>query len=157
PDRFAVQSKARPGLDPQTFELTDGVAIEQPTSAPAEPPEDLTTVGTAGGPPDGAAPGTAVPPPHPQLIVRGGVLVKGKPTSVAVGDRLLLIAEPWSSADAPAVVVKVTGLVTEKDPHGKSNTRVLLDGTGSLASSATAAGFRLRRPTHENHLVTVPS
>lgn len=156
PDRFAIQSKARPGQDPQTFELTTGTTFEQPSSAPAEPPDDLATAATAGGPPAGAPVGSAVPPPHDQLIVRGGVLVKGKPTSVAVGDRLLLIAEPWSSANDPAVVVTVTGLAPEKDPHGHTNTRVLLDGTGSLASSAKAKAFRLKHSTHDSHLVTVP-
>lgn len=156
PDRFAVSSKAKPGLESQTFELTKGVTYAQPTSAETAPPDDLTVTASAGGPPQGARPGTAEPPAHEQLIVRGGVLVKGKPSSTVVGDRLLLVREPWSSANDPAVVVTVTGLVTEKDPHGKSNTRVLLDGAGSLGAGAKAKDYRLRRPTHTNHLVTVP-
>lgn len=157
PDRFAVQSKARPGTDPQTFELTRGTAFEQPASAPAEPAEDLDHPATAGAPPTSAPSGTAEPPPHGRLIVRGGVLVKGRPTSIAAGDRLLLIHEPWTAAGDPAAVVTVTALVPEKDPHGQTNTRVQLSGTQSLAAAARATDFRLRRATHDNHLVTVPA
>jgi len=156
PDRFAVQSKARPGTEPQTFELTNGTAFEDPTSAPAEPPEDLLHPATPGGPPASAPPGTAEPPPHDQLLVRGGVLVKGKPTSISVGDRLLLIAEPWTAVTDPAIVVSVTGLTPEKDPHGRTNTRVQLAGADTFDSNAKAKDFRLRRATHETHLVTVP-
>ena len=157
PDRFAVASKARPGSESQTFELGKGTTFAQPTSAETAPPDDLDAAPSVGGPPQGARPGTAEPPPHDRLLVRGGVLVKGKPSSTGVGDRLLLIREPWTSANDAAVVVTVTGLVTEKDPHGRSNTRILLAGADSLGTSAKAKDYKLRRATHTSHLVTLPT
>ena len=157
PDRFQIASKARPGLDTQTFELTTGTTFTAPTSVPAPPPDDVDTAPTGGGPPAGSPPGAGEPPPHDQLIVRGGVLVKGKPTGIKVGDRLLLIKQTWTGPNQPACVVSVTGLVTETDPHGKPNTRVLLTGTGSLPGAAKAVDYALKRSTRTSHLITVPS
>ncbi len=51
PDRFQIASKARPGLDSQTFELTTGTTFTAPTSVPAPPPDDVDTASTGGGPP----------------------------------------------------------------------------------------------------------
>jgi hypothetical protein len=157
PDRFAIASKARPGIDSQTFELTTGTTFAVPTSVPSAPPDDLDTVPTEGGPPAGSPPGAGEAPPHDQLIVRGGVLVKGKVSNVKPGDRLLLIAQSWTSASDPAAVVSVTGLVNETDPHGKTNTRVLLTGTGGISADAKAADYALKRSTRTSHLVTLPS
>ena len=84
------------------------------------------------------------------------MLVKGTPTSIAAGDRLLLIAKSWQQPGDPAAVVTVTGLVTEKDPHGRKNTRVLLTGASSLGSG-TAHDFRLVRATRTAHLSTLPA
>ncbi|TQF68271.1 hypothetical protein FK531_14280 [Rhodococcus spelaei] len=156
PPRLAVASKASPALDSQTFETTAAVTFTQPTSVPEPAPDDLTDPPTAGGPPASTPPGTAEPPPYTQLIARGGVLVKGTPTAVRVGDRLLLIAKPWQKPDDPANIVAVTGLVPEKDPHGRTNTRVLLSGTDGLGS-AKAGDFRLARPTRSAHLDSLPT
>jgi hypothetical protein len=155
PAGFAVMSKAAPGVDPQTFELGRPAGFAEPASVPA-PPSD-SHVPPAAGPPDAAPAGTADPPPRLQLIVRGGVLVKGRPTSVKVGDRLLLIVGTWASADDQAAVVTVTGLVPEKDAHRRTNTRILITGADGLGAAARAADFRLQRPTAANHLVTVPT
>jgi hypothetical protein len=156
PAGLAIASKASPSLDPQTFETTAAVTFAQPTSVSGPEPEDLNDPPPTGGPPASAPPGTAEAPPHPQLIARGGVLVKGVPTSIAVGDRLLLMLTSWQQADDPAVVVTVTGLVPEKDAHRRTNTRVMLTGTGSLGS-AKAAEYRLARPTRSAHLASLPT
>jgi hypothetical protein len=151
PPGFAVQSKAVPGVEPQTFEIGAPVTFEEPTSvAPSG-------ASAEGGPPGGAPPGTAVPPAQAKLLVRGGVLVKGKPSAVAVGDRLMLLPRTWKPGDAPAAaVVKVTALVPERDPHRRVNTRVMLSGTSGVAANAKAADYRLLRHTTVHHLATVP-
>ena len=95
PDRFAIASKARPGIDSQTFELTTGTTFTTPTSVPGPPPDDVDTVLTPGAHPPGRRREPASRP-HDQLIVRGGVLVKGKVSNVEPGDRLLLIAQAWT-------------------------------------------------------------
>ena len=146
PAGLAIASKAAPGVDSQTFETITASTFPQPTSVPGPAPDNLAGVPPAAGPPSSAAPGAAEPPAHSQLIARGGVLVKGTPTSIAAGDRLLLIAAAWQQPGDPAAVVTVTGLVTEKDPHGRKNTRVLLTGASSLGAGA-AQDFRLVRAT----------
>jgi len=154
PSGLAVASKATPELDSQTFETTQQTTFAQPTSVPGPTPDDLTTSVPDNGPPQNI-PGAAEPPPHLQLIARGGVLVKGTPTAVAVNDRLLLMTNSWGSASDPAVVVTVTGLVPERDPHGRKNTRVQLAGTSSLPSDAKATDYRLAYATHVSHLATL--
>jgi hypothetical protein len=157
PAALAIASKATPGLESQTFETTASTAFAQPTTVPGPAPENLAASGPAAGPPAGAPPGAAEPPPHTQLLARGGVLVKGTPSSIAVNDRLLLSTKTWSGADQPAVVVRVTGLAVEKDAHGRKNTRVRIDGASSLPSNATAADYHLAYPTHTGHLSTLPA
>ena len=155
PAGLAITSKAAPGVDSQTFETTTATTFPRPTSVPGPAPDNLTDTAPAAGPPSSAGPGAAEPPAHPQLIARGGVLVQGTPSSIAPGDRLLLIAASWQHAGDPAAVVTVTGLVPEQDPHGRKNTRVLLTGASSLGS-ATAQDFRLVRATRTTHLSTLP-
>jgi len=157
PIGLAIASKATPALASQTFETTRGVTFTQPTSVPGPAPEDLVDGPPLAGPPASSPPGAAEAPPHNQLIARGGVLLKGTPSSIAVNDRLLLITKAWSSANDPAVVVTVTGLFTERDPHGHKNTRVLLAGTSALAASAVAADYRLLRATRTGHLSSLPT
>ena len=154
---LAIASKATPGLESQTFETTASATFSQPTTVPGPAPENLATAAPLAGPPAGAPPGAAEPPAHSQLLARGGVLVKGTPSSIAVNDRLLLTTKAWSSADQPAVIVRVTGLAVEKDAHGRKNTRVLLDGAGSLPSNAQATNYRLAYATHTAHLSTLPA
>ena len=155
PAGFAIASKPVPGIDPQTFELEKSVTFTAPTSVSGPEPENPGTLSTNGPPPDAPA-GTANPPAHDTLIVRGGVLVKGKASGVAVGDRLLLIKRAWNAVTDTVRVVTVTGLNVERDAHRRSNTRVLLSGTSGLGS-AKAADFRLQRSTRTGHLATMPS
>lgn len=154
---LAVASKAVPGIESQTFEATRTMVFDPPTSVVGPTPDDLTTTAPTAGPPPSSAPGAAQAPPHLRLVARGGVLVKGVPTGLRVGDRLLLRAKAWGSADAATAVVSVTGLVTEKDPSGRKNTRVLLDGTGGLPSSAVAGDYSLARSRRAHHLASMPA
>ena len=156
PAGLAIASKAAPGVESQTFETITASTFPQPTSVPGRAPDDLAGVPPAAGPPSSAASGAAEPPAHSQLIARGGVLVKGTPTSIAADDRLLLIATSWQQPGDPAAVVTVTGLVTEKDPHGRKDTRVLLTGASSLGAGA-AKDFRLVRATRTSHPSTLPA
>ncbi|MBV9823238.1 MAG: baseplate J/gp47 family protein [Actinobacteria bacterium] len=157
PAGLAIASKASPGLESQTFETTAATSFARPTSVPGPVAEDLTGAAPDGGPPASAGPGAAVPPPHTQLLARGGVLVRGTPASVAVGDRLLLATKAWGSPNEPAAIVRVTGLSVEKDAHGRKNTRVRLTGTGALPAGAKAADYRLAYPTHTGHLSSLPA
>jgi hypothetical protein len=156
PKGLAIASKATPAVPSQTFETVATTTFAQPTSVPGPTPDDLGTAPPVNGPPP-AVPGAAEPAGHTQLIARGGVLVKGSPTAVAVGDRLLLMTKAWSDPDDPVVVVSVTALVPEKDPHGRKNTRIRLDGTSALPATAKAADYRLAYSTHTGHLSTLPS
>lgn len=156
PAGFAVESKTVPGIEAQTFELTAPVTFTEPTSVETPLPED--TAAAEDGPPPGSPPGAAVPPARTQLLVRGGVLVKGKPSTVAVGDRLVLLPRTWTpGAASGAAVVTVTALVPERDPHRRLNTRVVLSGTGAVAADAKAADYRLLRHTAVHHLATMPA
>ena len=121
------------------------MTFDQPTSVPGPGPDDLATAAQDGGPPASAPPGTAEAAPHDQLIARGGVLLKGTPTSIAAGDVLLLTTTAWAKVTDPAFLVTVTGTTPEKDPHGRRNTRVQLSGTDPIPASAKAAGYRLLR------------
>ena len=156
PAGFGIASKASPGIDSQTFELPTPVTFAAPTSVAGPPPESTSPQPT-GGPPDTTPPGTVDAPAHTALLVRGGVLVKGKPASVQVGDRLLLLLKNWSSPSDPAAFVEVTGLVTETDAYRRANTRILLGGATAISSAAQAADYRLCRPHNVSHLITVPS
>ncbi|UWE11801.1 baseplate J/gp47 family protein [Actinacidiphila bryophytorum] len=156
PTGFAVLSKAVPGIDPQTYELGAAVTFAEPTSVPA--PLTGDTAASDGGPPPGAPPGAAEAPAQGRLLVRGGVLVKGRPSAVAVGDRLLLLPRDWApKKNSGAAVVTVTALLQEKDPHRRVNTRVVLSGTDDVPATAGAAGYRLLRHTSVHHLATMPA
>jgi hypothetical protein len=155
PKGLAIASKATPDLESQTFETAQTTTFAQPSGVAGPVPEDLATPPPVNGPPP-AVPGAAEPPPHTQLIARGGILLKGAPSAIAVNDRLLLILKQWDSVTAAAAVVTVSGLVAERDPHGRKNTRVLLAGTDKLPSNAHAQDYRLAYATRTGHLSTLP-
>jgi hypothetical protein len=163
PAGFQVSSKATTTVPSQIFELGTAVNFAMPTSVPTPPPDNLNQTATAGGPPNGSPPGAAEVPGHPQLIANGGVLVAKTPPKVSVGDRLLLASTGFSSGtNTTAAVVTVSALVPEPDPHGGTNTRVQLAEVASGALSgipygASAANFRLMRPTRSDYLATLPS
>ncbi|TDN90913.1 baseplate J/gp47 family protein [Microbacterium sp. BK668] len=155
PKGLAIASKASPGIASQTFEVDEEARFERPSSVPA-PPAGMTDAPPLAGPPPSAPPGTAEVPAQPRLLARGGVLLKGTQT-LKTGERLLLVTKTWGSADAPAVVVKVTGTAVEVDAHSRKNTRVLLEGAVGLPSNAASGAYRLLRPTRAGHLTTLPA
>ncbi|MHA7291332.1 baseplate J/gp47 family protein [Arthrobacter sp. MDT3-24] len=155
PKGLAIASKASPGIPSQTFEVDEEARFDRPTSVPARPAGG-TDAPPLAGPPPSAPPGTAEVPAQPRLVARGGVLLKGM-QALKTGERLLLTTKTWGSADAPAVVVKVTGTAVEADAHGRKNTRVLLEGTVGLPSNAASADYRLLRATRTGHLTTLPA
>ena len=152
PDRFAIASKARPGLDSQTFELTTGTTFTAPTSVPGPPPDDARHRSPRrAGPPAGSPPGAGEPPPHDQLIVRGGVLVKGKPSGIKPGDRLLLIAQiRGRGRTTPPRVVSVTGLVTRDRPARQAQHAGAAD-AAPAALPGRRQGGRLRAQALDAH------
>lgn len=154
PKGLAIASKATPGIPSQTFEVDEEARFQRPTSVPA-PTTGLTDAPPVAGPPPSAPPGTAEVPAQPRLVARGGVLLKGN-QALKTGERLLLTTKTWSSADSPAVVVKVLGTAVEPDAHGRKNTRVLLEGTAGLVSTAASADYRLVRASRASHLSTLP-
>ena len=155
PKSLAIASKATPGIPSQTFEVDEEARFDRPTSVPA-PVTGLTDTPPLAGPPASSPPGTVEVPAQPRLVARGGVLLKGAHT-LRTGERLLLATKTWGSADAPAVVVTVTGTSVEPDAHGRKNTRVLLDGTSGLPSNAASADYRMLRPSRTGHLSTLPA
>jgi hypothetical protein len=160
PAGFAVASKATPTVPSQTFEITAPVSFAQPTSVPQPAADQLGTPSTTGGPPPGSPAGAAEVPAHPQLVARGGVLVAKTPSKVAVGDQLILLRKGWQAGTGPqgAWLVSVTGTVPETDPHGVTNTRVLLDSVSlaNLEPTLHAAEFHLVRTTRADHLASLP-
>ncbi|MBK8460535.1 MAG: baseplate J/gp47 family protein [Micropruina sp.] len=156
PRGTAIASKATPDVPSQTFEVDQAVRFERPSSVPAPSTAGVNTPPALAGPPASAPPGTGQVAPQPRLIAHGGVLLKGT-VSLRAGERLLLQAKAWSTADSPVVVVSVTGTAVERDAHGRKNTRVVLQGTGSLPSTAAASDYRLVRASRTSHLSTLPS
>ena len=154
PAGLAIASKATPDVESQTFETTTAITFSQPTSVPVPSPGRPRRQPRAERTARPAVPGAAQPPPHTELIAHGGVLVKGTPTSIAVGDQLLLLPKDWVDL-AEAVRVDVGGLVPEADPQGRKNTRVLL--TGALPQDKHARDYRLTYPTRSAHLATLPA
>jgi hypothetical protein len=157
PRGTGIASKATPGLESQTFETTAATTFTPPSSVLSPTPDDLDDPPPGHAPPPSAAPGTAEAPSHQQLIARGGVLVKGSVTSLRTGDRLLLTTRAWNTVNDPVAVVTVHGTASETDPHGRTNTRVLLGGTSGLPALALAADYRLARDTHQGHLACLPA
>jgi hypothetical protein len=154
PTGTPIASKAVPGVPSQTFETTATTTFAPPTSVRGPAPDGRAIA--VDGPPASAGPGAADAPPNPLLLVRGGVLARGRPGGIAVGDRLLLVPRSYGSADDQCALATVTGLRPEKDPYGRTNTRVTLSGADSFASWAMAADYRLVRSTHSARLASMP-
>ena len=123
PAGFQIQSKPGPGKQPQIFELGADTLVQKPDVIAADPV------------------------PAPGLLGAGNisVLVQGTVT-VKAGDQLLLLEKNWNGSNQNYAVVTVQSSAAEKDPRGKTNTRVTFTAAPSL-SSPQAAGYRLMRST----------
>ncbi|MEU4244754.1 baseplate J/gp47 family protein [Actinoplanes sp. NPDC026619] len=156
PAGLTVTSKATPAVDSQTFETDAVTTFPQPASAPPPRAPDPDAPPSDSAPPPNSPPGTAEVPRTPRLLARGGVLMRGTPTSIRAGDRLLLLADPWADVNGAAHLVTVTALVLEPDSHGRRNTRVRLSGTTGVDPRSAASGWRLLRPARTAHLASLP-
>jgi len=104
PQGFAIQSKPGPGKQPQIFELFTDTSISPPDTAAL----DSAT----------HAPLSASTP---------SVLLAGPGTTAKIGDELLLLENGWNGQNSHYATVKVTAIQQEKDPQGKTNTRITFD------------------------------
>ena len=116
PRGFPVESKPGPGKEPLMFESDADTLLGSPDAVTAEPV------------PDGSA------------VVHNTVLLRGKVSTLTLGERLLLVKRDWT---AP-VIVTVQSVVQEQ-----RNTRVAITG----ATGAGLAGdYRLVRSTQSARL-----
>lgn len=129
---FQVQSKPGPGKQPQIFELAADTAVQPPDVVTADPVPSPSLLG-----PDGSS-----------------VLLQGTVSSIKVGDELLLLHNGWSGTDSNFAIVTVTTSNPEKDPHGKTNTRVLFTTSQTLPSGAQVTDYGLLRSSQSAHLWT---
>ena len=129
PVGFQVQSKPGPGQQPQIFEIQGQTSLTLPDTV------------------------AAVPPPSSRLG-QGSALVQGVITSVKVGDALLLLSNNWDGSDADYAFGTVAGVVQEKDPSGKANTRInlnLLTNYADFPANAVAANYTLLKSSQTAH------
>jgi hypothetical protein len=132
PQGFQVQSKPGPGKQPQIFELNADTLVQPPDSVAADPVPAQALVGADG----------------------RSVLLQGTITSIKVGDELLLLENGWTGTNSHFAMVVVSAVNPEKDPRGKTNTRVVFSTSPPLPADAQVAGYSLLRSTQSAHLWT---
>jgi hypothetical protein len=130
PKGFQIQSKPGPGKQPQIFELNADTVIQPVALVSADPAPATSLLGA-----DGAS-----------------VLLQGTVGGVKTGDELLLIENGWVGQDSNFSLVVVQSTAQEKDPRGKTNTRVTFNAAPKLPGNATATGYRLLKSTQSAHL-----
>jgi hypothetical protein len=136
PQGFQVQSKPGPGKQPQIFELGADTLVQPPDVVEADP-----------------VPGTALLGSD-----NSSVLLQGTVSSIKVGDELLLLHNGWvgvdqsNNPDLNYALVTVASLNPEKDPHGKTNTRIVFTAAPTFPSTPQVAGYTLLRSTQTAHL-----
>ena len=132
PQGFQVQNKPGPGKQPQIFELGTSTVVQPPDLVAADPVPSPSLLGSDG----------------------GSVLLQGTVSSIKVGDELLLLHNGWVGTDSNFAIITVTAVNQEKDPHGKTNTRVVFSTSQSLPSDAQVSDYRLMRSSQTAHLWT---
>jgi hypothetical protein len=133
PAGFPVQSKPGPGKQPQIFELDAATLVQLPDTIAADPVPDPALFGTGG----------------------TSVLVQGVATAKA-GDQLLLMERGWTGTNQNYAAVTVQTVTPEKDPRGKTNTRITFTAAPAL-SSPQAAGYRLMRSAQSARVWQYPA
>lgn len=127
PQGFQIQSKPGPGKQPQIFELDGDTQVQFPDAIAVEPVA------------------------NPALLQGNSVLLKGRVSTVKAGDELLLLKKDWTGSDHASSANKGYDLLTvqkvdfEKDPKGKTNTRITFNDSSleSGFSNAQAQDYRL--------------
>lgn len=132
PKGFQVQSKPGPGKQPQVFELDADTLVHPPDVVAADPAPD-SLLFTASNP--------------------SSVLLQGVVSSIKVGDELLLLHSGWNGTEQNSKLVVVASVSPEKDPHGKTNTRVVFTIKPDL-KNAKVKDYSLLRSTQTAHLWT---
>lgn len=136
PQGFQVQSKPGPGKQPQIFELGADTLVQPPDVVAADP-----------------VPGTALLGSD-----NSSVLLQGTVSSIKAGDELLLLHNGWvgvdqsNNPDLNYALVTVASLNPEKDPHGKTNTRVVFTAAPTFPSTPQVVDYTLLRSTQTAHL-----
>lgn len=136
PQGFQVQSKPGPGKQPQIFELGADTLVQPPDVVAADP-----------------VPGTALLGSD-----NSSVLLQGTVSSIKIGDELLLLHNGWvgvdqaNNPDMNYALATVASLNPEKDPHGKTNTRVVFTSPPTFPSTPLVADYTLLRSTQTAHL-----
>ena len=128
PAGFQIQSKPGPGKEPQIFELEKETTVTAPDAVSVDPPAAASE------------------------ILNGSLLVKGSISSVKVGDQLLVMKRGWTGQADGYAIGSVTAVEPEKDPRGKTNTRITIDYSRSELQDETATSYRLMRSTQSAHL-----
>lgn len=128
PRGFPILSKPGPGKQPQTFETDASVTVTAPDSTPADATANLS--------------------------ITNSLLLKGKVTSIAPGDPVLLRLLSNPSKFAMSTVVSLKG---ETGAGGKTNTRVSLSTVPALPAGTTLTDCRLQRATQSLGLWSFPA
>ena len=138
---FQIQSEPGPGKQPQIFELVTTTQINPPDAIAADPRPDPSLVQL-----DSAK--------NPTILLKNAV------TTVEVGDELLLMEDGWvGQSDHYYALIKVKDVHQEKDPRGKTNTRVAFSFVGShtLPGNAQAKKYHLMKSFQFAHLWPYPT
>lgn len=133
PQGFQIQSKPGPGKQPQIFELDINTPIEFADAIVAEP-----------------LPNTNLNP--------SSILLKGTVTTVKVGDQLLLLQRNWNGTNNQYALARVQVVESEKDPKGKTNTRLSLAlEQPELFNGAQVQDYRLLKSFQSAHVWQYPT
>jgi predicted phage baseplate assembly protein len=124
PRGFAIQSKPGPGKQPQIFEVDAAAQVQAPDAVAADPA------------------------PNPALLSSDGmsVMLAGAVTTLKTNDVVVLLSNSNSA------VLKVSEVAAEKDPRGRTNTRVRFTSAPSLPAGAMAADYRILKSNQAAHL-----
>jgi Baseplate J-like protein len=136
PQGFQVQSKPGPGKQPQIFELGAATLVQPPDVVAADPVPGAALLGADG----------------------SSVLLQGTVSSIKAGDQLLLLHNGWvgvdqsNNPDKNFMLVTVASVNPEKDPHGKTNTRVVFTAMLIFPTTPKVSDYTLLRSTQTAHL-----
>jgi hypothetical protein len=123
PQGFPIQSKPGPGKQPQIFEVDVDTQVSRPDAVPGDP--------------------------DPDLSIGSSVLLKGAVSGIKIGEQLLLLRRDETSGQA---LVTVQGVAQEKDPRGKTNTRIAFTSIPGLPAGERVTDYRLLRSTQTTGL-----
>ncbi|MBG1269467.1 baseplate J/gp47 family protein [Nostoc sp. WHI] len=133
PQGFQIQSKPGPGKQPQIFELDVDTPIEFADAIAAEPLPNIN-------------------------LNPSSVLLKGTVTTLKVGDELLLLQRNWNKTNNQYALATVQVVQSEKDPKGKTNTRLSLGLKQSgLPNNAEIKDYRLLKSLQSAHVWQYPT